>query len=89
MEILLIVLIIYIAFREYLFYRTVLDLTAKIKAQSLEEYVYSQKAMKEKTEVAVSDVPPTDFENSDPEQYLKALKSDVEKEKSEEEIKEE
>lgn len=92
MEILLtviIILVIYIAFREYLFYQTVLDLTAKIKAGSLEEYVYSKKTLESKDEIKVPDAAPVDIENADPEKYLKALQNDLEKEKSEKDLEEE
>ncbi len=88
--IIIVALIAYVAFKEYLQNKTILDLAMQIKAQNLKEYAQIKEAT-EKKGVEVPDIPAKEWDETDPEDYLKALQKETElhQEQNEEKIKEE
>jgi hypothetical protein len=72
-----ILLLVYIVWKEYLYHQTIKDLTAKIKAKDVYEYKEFEKPVEKETKTLQEEIIPP--EEAEPEEYLKALKKELEK----------
>lgn len=68
--------ICYITFREYLYHKTIKDLTSKIKARDVYEYKEFEKPVKEEESLTEEIIIPP--EEASPRDYLKALQKEIE-----------
>ena len=86
----IVLLVIFLFYREYQHDRQISDLTTKIKAKTIEEYLIAKNSGKETKEVIdlLERAVNLEIEDADPEKVLSALKREQEIEKEEKELKE-